>query len=142
VREYLQGLEDYTSLKTHIRALGTCIDTCLFLYTEPPAKQQSELIVKWNGIFKPYATLYWPLHLQNVKADQSTGRTREKLRPFLFKDGVVAPSFAKWVSDASNSSASLKQNEILTVLKDVSSSPPTPLFLACCFGLDLIIYMS
>jgi hypothetical protein len=32
VREYLEGIDDYTEIRTHIYSLETCIDTCLSLY--------------------------------------------------------------------------------------------------------------
>ena len=58
-----------------------------------------------------------------------------KVRQFLFKDYAMAPLFIKWTSAASDSSKSLERDSPLRAdLIASSSSPPTPLFLACSFG--------
>jgi ankyrin repeat protein len=57
-----------------------------------------------------------------------------KVRQFLFKDYAVAPLFIKWTLAASDSSKSLEWGSPLGAdLIAFSSSPPTPLFLACRF---------
>jgi hypothetical protein len=100
VRAYLEGIDDYKEIRTHIYSLETCIDTCLSLYATPPVMPRSEVMVKRNDLFKQYAVEYWLLHWQNIKTDQITRRTGEKLRIFLFESGEVAPSFTNWASAA------------------------------------------
>ena len=61
---------------------------------------------------------------------------KEKVRRFLFRDGDTCPAFTRWTSAATESSYSLEWDDPLrSVLIATSSSPPTPLFLACSLGL-------
>jgi hypothetical protein len=65
---------------------------------------------------------------------------RKKLTDFLFQGCDAVPSFARWVSVASELSQDLAWNNPLRVqLEAVWSVPPTPLFLACSFGLVSVV---
>src|SRR2546421_674646 len=65
---------------------------------------------------------------------------RRKLNQFLFQACNVGPLFTKWVSATKISSRSLlRRGPLADMLKAVSSSPPSPLFLACSFALVLIL---
>lgn len=115
----------------------------LSLYTPtPPVTPRSEVTVKWDDLFKQYAIEYWPLHWQNIKTDQISRRTGEKLRIFLFESGELSPSFTNWVSAAGKLSrfGSHPWDGRKVFSNELSSSPPTPLFLACFFGLDWITH--
>src|SRR5947199_8886163 len=58
VQEYLERRGDYTRIETHTLAAERCVD----ILTLKPA---SQLRVQ-SGVFRQYATLYWPVHCQNV----------------------------------------------------------------------------
>jgi ankyrin repeat protein len=96
--------------------------------------------IEQNSIIQPYANLYWPVHCQKVASNQLTEDLRKKLTNFLFQDCDAVPSFARWVSVASELSQDLAWNNPLRVqLEAVWSVPPTPLFLACSFGLVSVV---
>jgi ankyrin repeat protein len=133
VREYLESRGEYTKIETHTSVAEICVDTYILEPSlEPPGKQNREI--------SPYATLYWSIHCQSIGHHQWGNRLMRKVRQFLFKDYAVAPSFIKWTSAASDLSDKLKYNSPLRAdLIACSSSPPTPLFLACHFGWHSII---
>ena len=133
VREYLESRGEYTEIETHTLVAERCIDTYIL---EP----SSEPLDKQNRELRPYATLYWPVHCQIIGNHSWEDRLMRKVRRFLFKENAVTTTFIKWTSTASDSSRLLKwDSPIRTALSDISSSPPTPLFLACSFGWPSII---
>ena len=135
VREYLEGREGYTEIETHTTALERCID----IHVSEP-RQLSELKLKQDNIFRPYAILYWPIHCQSVGSDQLTCKNRDKVRRFLLQGRDAAPSFKKWTPVAEELSRSLEWDDPLRhQLRAAASSPLTPLFLACTFGLLWIL---
>jgi hypothetical protein len=128
VREYLESRGDYTEIEIHSLVVERCVDEL--------SSEQHELIGKENRELSPYATLYWPVHYQSIENHQCMDRPIRTIRQFLFKDRATAPLFIKWMSAIDNLSESLEQSDTLKYhLREISSSPPTPLFLACCFGL-------
>ena len=134
VREYLESLEDYTPFMAHTLALERCLDALMFGQT--PA----ESVVRENSIFKPYTNLYWLVHCQSVLRDPLMESLPKKLKEFLFRDCDTSPSFIEWVSQARQLSVHLRSNNPLTgLLRAASSTPPTPLFMACSFGLVSIV---
>jgi ankyrin repeat protein len=135
VREYLESREGYTKIETHTTALERCID---ILVSEP--RSLSELKLEQDSIFRPYAILYWPIHCQSVGSDQLTCKNKDKVRRFLLQGCDAAPSFKKWISAAEELSRSLQWDDPLQhQLRAAASSPLTPLFLACTFGLLWIL---
>ena len=135
VREYLESREGYTKIETHTTALERCID---ILVSEP--RSLSELKLEQDSIFRPYAILYWPIHCQSVGSDQLTCKNKDKVRRFLLQGCDAAPSFKKWISVAEGLSRSLQWNDPLRhQLMAATSSPLTPLFLVCTFGLLWIL---
>jgi ankyrin repeat protein len=136
VREYLEGRGDYTKIEIHTLALDRCVDSYI-----SELRLQTKLAIDQNNIFRPYATLYWPVHCQTVGNDQLGGRAKDKVRQFLFQGCSTAPSFTKWTLAAKGLSRLLRFNyPQKDILEAASSSPPTPLFVACCFGLLWIIH--
>jgi hypothetical protein len=68
------------------------------------------------------------------------GQPKEKLWQFLLQGGNTAPLFTGWMLAVRNLSQALKQDTPLkAMLEEVLSSPPTPLFLACCIVLPSIM---
>ncbi|KAH0536068.1 hypothetical protein FGG08_007034 [Glutinoglossum americanum] len=138
VREYLEGRGDYSLLEAHTLALERCLDVHTFQLEMAPSVEPT---IEQNRILVPYANLYWPVHCQNAENDQLDENLTQKLRCFLFQ-GDCNPSslFTKWVSAASESSGLLMWDDPLKdMLRAVSSSPPSLLFLACSFGLVSVI---
>jgi hypothetical protein len=135
VREYLEGRGSYTLFATHSLAFERCLDVLTFELTLTP----TESAVKQNSIFQEYANLYWPVHCQTVESNQLVDGLRQKLRQFLFQGCNAGHLYTKWVSAASESSKFLRNDPLELMLRAASSSPPTPIFLACSFGLVSII---
>jgi ankyrin repeat protein len=133
VREYLESREEYTLSDAHALALERCLDAYTYRPLRTPAM---DFIVQQNNIFRPYSTLYWPVHCQSLQNTEMAIGLRERLHKFLFQDFKVSSSYTEWVSTARESCKSLQWDDSLNVmLRAASSSPPTPLFLACSFGL-------
>jgi len=119
VQDYLEGRGEYNPLKIHAFALERCIDTC----TLGLAMTAQESMVKQNAVFRRYAILYWPLHYQVIHSDELVETLKRKVGQFLLHSCDT-----KWTSVAGQLS------------REASSSPTTPLFLACYFWLLFIIY--
>lgn len=141
VREYLEKREGYGLLETHKLALERCLD---ILTRCPTATPSVESTVQQTNIFRPYTTLYWPMHYRIVEREQfagvGPGALWQKLRPFLFEGRDTSPLFIKWMSAARELSQSLRWDDPLKdSINATLSSPPTPLFLACSFGLVSIM---
>lgn len=137
VREYLESRKDYTLSDAHALVLERCLDAHTY---RPLGTPQMDSMVKQNNIFRPYSTLYWPMHCQSLQSTEMATGLREKLHKFLFQDSKASPSYTEWVSTTRESCKSLQWDDSLNVmLRAVSSSPPTPLFLACSFSLLSII---
>jgi ankyrin repeat protein len=135
VREYFESKSGYTAIETHSLALDRCIET----YTYELQPQQESATIQ-NDIFRPYATIYWPVHFQVVDSGQLAERLEEKLKRFLFQGYGAAPSFAKWASAAKELSKSLPYDHPQQDILRDASQPSTPFPLACCFGLVWILY--
>jgi hypothetical protein len=135
VREYFEGKSGYTAIETHSLALDRCIET--YTYELQPQRESTTM---QNDIFRPYATIYWPVHFQMVDSDQLAERLEEKLKRFLFQGYGAAPSFAKWTSAAKEFSKSLPYGHPQKHILRDASQPSTPFPLACCFGLIWILH--
>jgi ankyrin repeat protein len=135
VREYLEGRGDYTLFATHSLAFERCLDVLTFELILTP----TESTIKQNSIFQEYANLYWPVHCQTVESNHLVEGLRQKLRQFLFQGCNAGHLFTKWVSAASDLSKSLWNDPLKHMLTAASNSPPTPIFLACSFGLVSIM---
>jgi hypothetical protein len=137
VREYLESREDYTEYESHRLAAERCVDT---LISELTSKLPLESMVKQDSVLRHYATLYWPVHCERSGSDQIMDGLKNKVRQFLLQGRDVTPSFTKWISDAEELCRSLRWRDPLEDrLREISSLPPTPLFLACSFGLIWIL---
>jgi hypothetical protein len=141
VREYLESREDYTEYESHRLAAERCVDT---LISELTSKLPLESMVKQDSVLRHYATLYWPVHCERSGSDQIMDGLKNKVRQFLLQGRDVTPSFTKWISDAEELCRPLRwrdplEDRLKDRLREISSLPPTPLFLACSFGLIWIL---
>lgn len=119
VQDYLEGHGEYNPLKIHSFAFERCLDT----YTLGLAMTAQESMVKQDEAFRPYATLYWPMHYQIIQSDKLVETLNRKVGQFLFHSCDT-----KWTSVVGQLS------------RETSSSPTTPLFLVCNFWLLFIIF--
>ncbi|KAL2059427.1 hypothetical protein ABVK25_000720 [Lepraria finkii] len=138
VQEYLEKRQQYTDLATHSLAL----ERCLHVIREPAQSDTtaSALTVSLNQTFRPYAILYWPMHLQSIEGRGMDDTLTQKLFYFLFETSSTSQAFAKWISTLDKLSATLQWNDQLkSILQNVGSEPPNPIFLACTIGFLTIL---
>jgi ankyrin repeat protein len=135
VRDYLESRAEYNVCETHALALTRCLDL-LTVPTSTSISTHSKTV--WNDNFRQYAIAYWPMHYRTVEHKQPKGSDFEKVllkaRQFLFGNHDAA--FVQWISAAKALSQTLHWDDPLKeTLNAIFSTPPTPLFLACSFGL-------
>jgi ankyrin repeat protein len=134
VQEYLEGHRDYTSVVRHSLALERC------LHSMQMGAPSTATAVQQNEVIRPYSMLYWPVHFQGIEGDQLDESLKQKLNQFFFQGSNTGPAFAEWVSTVATSLDSMRWDDhIRSMLGNVSSSSPAPLFLACSFGLPSIV---
>lgn len=136
VREYLESRDEYTSVKLNELATERCLDTYV---SEADEFSHSTLAVALNHTLRPYAALYWPIHLLNAGGDSVSASVMDKVKHFLFTNDVVRPCFKLWSADAITLGHSLKREDPLKEKLKMAFLPATPLFLGCTFGWVFII---
>ena len=139
VREYLESRHDYSSVKLNELAMERCLDTYISKTDENPS---STLVVALNHTLRPYAVLYWPVHLSNSGGDHGDNvsvSVTQKAKQFLFPNDIVDPCFKLWSSDAVKLGSSLKREDPLKQKLRAALLPATPLFLGSTFGWVFII---
>ena len=138
VQEYFEKRQQYTDLATHSLAL----ERCLHVVGEPAQSETtpSSLTVSLNQTFRPYASLYWPMHLQRIEGRGMDDNLTQKLFHFLFETSSTSQAFANWISTLDKLSDTLLWNDQLkSRLQNIGSEPPNPIFLACAFGFLTIL---
>ena len=138
VQEYLEKRQQYTDLATHSLALERCLHVIGELAQSDTTA--SALTVSLNQTFRPYASLYWPMHLQSIEGRGMDETLTQKLFHFLFETSSTSQAFAKWISTLDELPDALNWNDQLkSMLENVGSEPPNPIFLACTFGFLTIL---
>jgi signal recognition particle subunit SEC65 len=134
VREYLERRRDYTEIERHTLAVERCVETYISELQSQP-KSTSEQ----HDVFRPYATVYWPVHCQAIGSDQLEVRLKDKVKRFLLQGCNAAPSFAKWTSTAMGLSRSSKLNHPQREILRAASNASTPLSWAARNGHSEIV---
>ena len=142
VREHISRMAVYSPSHCHIVATKSCLrslNTVESHRNEPSDTQQS---------LYQYARLHWPLHYEGIKKDD-VGEHRaiinNMLRTFLLQRGKKSARddyepYAAWLKEAQeNAKQSRDKRQLASKLNALHSSPPSPLFAACVFGLEDII---
>lgn len=133
VREYLEGLDEYKEQDLQLFALTRCLD---FLKLNTLSKDSSEDIA-----FGRYAALFWPFHYKAIRAVHIQDTVKPAMRVFLFQDLQTSSYFSTWIS-ALGFSISWNDGhprDIKFKLRDSISSPASPLFMSCRFGIPWIL---
>ncbi|KAI9856843.1 MAG: hypothetical protein M1824_005216 [Vezdaea acicularis] len=137
VREFLETRMEFSISNTNALVLQRCIDLYLFESVErlPGPKDEQDSIRKENRVLGSYATLFWPAHYQVIINTAIEVHLEESIKSFLFKDGQVTQAFIRWLADVDEASQTLHWGDPLrNRLREVDSSLPTSMFLACAFG--------
>ena len=130
VREYLESREDYLPEGNHRLATERCINSFIYAVDYPTSDR---------NCFSFYSALYWPTHYQyllNVGLDMP----KKKMEAFLLDSQDPASPFAQCASITTNLYESLPwTHPSKLLLREALSMPPSPVFLACCFGLPSLL---
>jgi ankyrin repeat protein len=137
VREFLEGMDDYSISEIHALATERCINT---LAVQLDSNHSLDLMGKLNDLFRPYATLYWPTHCRSSGSSQFVEDLNAKVIQFLLRGCEPAPPFVRWLSTAKEAVTLLPMDDPLRkALMLAFSSPPNALFLACSYGLTAVV---
>ena len=155
VREYLERREEYNLLAAHILALARCLEVITSEIGEFEERRSprswkvtstgyysKDMTLRSPLGFGWYAFSYWPMHYQAVDAKPLPEKLRLQLREFLFKGQKSGHSYTKWIllTAVGSSCGDYEADEEYLHsaeynVRALYSVPPTPLFLACRFGL-------
>lgn len=135
VREYLEDLKDFNNIEANTLVLQRCVDVYLF-----EQQDQCNLAMTQNSTLKSYATSYWPFHCQSLGSNLEE-KVKNHIKSFLIQNSNLAPSFQKWLLDLREAYFSvLNEDSYLDHVVECFSSPPSLLFLTCCFGLTWLMH--
>ena len=167
VREYLEGRTEYSLLSSHRLALERCLKVVTseikehldrnmsnlvdFSHenmatqniTSPTCSAESNKEFRSSSGFGSYAFVNWPLHYQAVGAKPLPENLWEQLRALLFQGRKTNRLYTTWAVTGSKiygwKEYSIDSTFYTWILRNLPSTPPTPLFLACFFGLVSLI---
>ena len=134
-QEFLQTKETFSSHKNHERAAHMCLDICLKgLPLEIEGRESSK------DRFYHYCAIYWAEHCRIATKNTEDEVLSAKLKAFVFDDDDVSLSFITWLEDTQKLIENLAHDHrLMRHLKSSLNKQNQPLFLACVFGLNLII---
>ena len=145
VREYLLSREEYSEENQHVAATERCID--VYLAEAWPESANAET-VRQNSILKPYATLYWPVHLKYAELSVSQG-FKTKVKRFMTHESTTSPAFTKWTEMLllyfwNRKHGRIKkeygrQARLAERLPYALVEPHTHLVIICAFGLSFLL---
>ncbi|KAI9771411.1 MAG: hypothetical protein M1839_002801 [Geoglossum umbratile] len=136
VREFLEGIDNYSISEIHALATERCIDA---FTVDLGHKRPPDLVIEQSDVFQPYAALYWPTHYKIAGNSQHEEKLRAKVTLFLLHGCEPAPSFVYWLLTAKEAvKPLLMDNPLRNALVSTFSSPPNALFLACSYGVTTI----
>ena len=99
----------------HLATRSRALERCLHVIGEPAQSDttSSTLTVSLNQTFRPYACLYWPMHLRRIEGRGMDDNLTEKLFRFLFEPSSTSQGFAKWIPTLDKLSDTLQWNDQL-----------------------------
>ncbi len=138
VREYLEDHSDYGSDEQHLVVAESCLNSLeAALFSNATNRKTAHS----RKAFSRYASLFWPLHYQNIDFDRYDVRKealKDKLKTLLIRSSGVSPAFKQWISQIEGMAQDLADDQPLTMklgsLRALPDKPDTPLFTACVFG--------
>ena len=140
VREHLSQMDAYNSSKCHLTATKSCLGILSKTFGTDVSR---DALSPSEKSFEQYAVLYWPLHYESIsRADMrdNSGEINTMLRTFLFKSRGKKKKYESWFALASERCNTLDKGSILYgKLRALRSTPLSPIFAACLFGLDDLI---
>lgn len=144
VREYLEKRTEYSAAECHLTLAERCLRTVDASFGSAIMNQK---VSDAKAQFAQYASLYWPVHYQNIDLDimdERKEKIRENLKDLLIQGQDTTPAFKQWLSQvndfASHLDLGLKENKsLLLKLRSLQAFPETSLFTACVFGFSDVI---
>ena len=152
VRDWLLSRQDYSIKEQHADAAERSLDVYV---ADPNRKSENPRWMQQDKVFKPYASVYWPIHFGYVQDCQSE-RLKRKMLQFLKQGSCTSTSYQQWASDIVllynpsrqvgdtaqrvNRSQGLADNDPLGLrLTSALSYPPTYLCAVCAIGLASLL---
>lgn len=140
VREYLNQREGYNQAECHLAAARSCLRAVDDAFGSSMINRTMSESEKGCG---RYASLYWPVHYQNIdfnSADERIGEIRDTLKDLLIQGQDTTPAFKQWLIQIQELAQELSTNQPLSLkIGSLRSSPETSLFTACVFGFPDVI---
>ena len=126
VQEYFAERHDYYEIETHIFA----VERCLRVFSSEVAVQE------YDGLTL-YAFFYWPVHYQKIENHDLPDQFKTRFRQLCAL--TCQSAFLKtWMNAAKSVQHSIDW-KYRYELRQILSTPPTTLFLACMYDLPSII---
>ncbi|KAK7545345.1 ankyrin repeat-containing domain protein [Phyllosticta citricarpa] len=125
VREYLEPLQEFGSVETHSTVATRCLSACI---CRDPSQD----------VLIDYSTIYWPAHCEAVGVSNRDAALKAVLLKFFTEE----EHFEDWqesLADRLKSQDVCWHGDLIKKLNAVPSSPPSPLFAICCFGLSEVL---
>ncbi|KAL9615299.1 MAG: hypothetical protein Q9167_000270 [Letrouitia subvulpina] len=140
VREHLGQIDAYSPSQCHLTATKSCLRILSKTFGTDISRDSLSCSEK---SFEQYAVLYWPLHYESIdRTDMrdNSGEINTMLRAFLLKSRGKKNKYERWFALASEHCNQLDYGNILYgKLRSLRSTPLSPIFAACLFGLDDLI---
>ncbi|KAL9119276.1 MAG: hypothetical protein Q9187_004168 [Circinaria calcarea] len=134
VREYLLARKDYEYLPDLVHAQLAM--SCLSFLHQTDVRESRDIEVL--GSFANYAMLYWPNHCELAGGHKKEGRLQELFHCFVL-ESEASPAFSRWIETLPRSTRPLQKHDRQAAIRNVISSPPSTLFLACRFGFEDVL---
>ena len=140
VREHISQMAEYRLSQCHLIATQSCLK---LLDTSFRTNRSRDKLSNAQKAFEQYALLYWPLHYEGIKREETQSQRaamNAMLRSLLLQGRNQRNKYNEWFEEVRKKTQELKENRTLaTKLNALQSSPLSPLFAACVFGLEDLI---
>ena len=140
VREYLDKRRGYELGECHLTAARSCLRAVDDSFGSSMINRTMSEPEKSFGC---YASLYWPVHYQNIdlnSAHERVEETRDSLKDLLIQGQDTTPAFKQWLAQVQGLALDFPMNDPLSLkIGSLQSTPQTSLFTACVFGFPDVI---
>ncbi|MCJ1279590.1 hypothetical protein MMC21_007414 [Puttea exsequens] len=141
VQEYLAKRPEYTLSECHLVAAESCLRMMASILE---SSAMNHVLSEPQKAFARYASLYWPIHYQNIDFSVTSDRKeniKDLLKAFMLRGPRIAPGFRNWVAQIPSTAKELgpRNPALANKLRSLKASLETPLLTACVFGFPDVI---
>lgn len=137
VRDFLESRVGFDSDTIHMMAVRKCLD----IYDIDPLDHQQTVLSGFQT--RPsfgYAATYWIVHYKQIDISKRKASLEDRVSCFFVSGSDLNPLFPHWMLYVRNCAFHLDPYDILMdEFSNVASSPASPLFTACIFGLSEVL---